>query len=260
MTVEYKGSGDPQRSLTLLWRDKRQTARGPKPGLDIDAIVGAAIEIADSEGLTAVTMRGIARRLSVGAMSLYTYVPGKAELLDLMVDQVYGESPMSATETLTWRERLETRAWEDWRLYQRHPWVLQVSEARALLGPNEIARLELTLRSVDGIGLSGREMIRVVTLVSSFVRGLAQVAVDAARVAERSGVTDRQWWEARAPILDLYFDPSRYPTLAHLNLEHESSAPHDEPEDSLRLVGESFEFGLGRILDGIDAFLDRGHG
>lgn len=257
MTVEYKGSGDPERSLALLWRTRREPTRGPKPSLDIDDIVAAAIDIADSEGLPAVTMRRIAQRLNVGAMSLYTYVPGKAELLDLMLDQVYGDQPLHDVEAESWHSRIEACAREDWSLYQRHPWVLQVSEARALLGPNELARFERALRSVANVGLSGREMVFVVNLVASFVRGAAQVSIDSARAADQTGLTDQQWWAARSPILDLYFDASRYPTLADINLEREKDPVCDAPEESVRLVWESFEFGLDRILDGIEALLHR---
>ena len=84
--TEYGGSGDPERSLELLWRVRQPSSRGPKPKLDLDQIVSVAIELADEEGLAPLSMRKVAERLGVGTMSLYTYVPGKAELIDLMID------------------------------------------------------------------------------------------------------------------------------------------------------------------------------
>ena len=257
MTAEYKGRGDPQRSLALLWRGQREPTRGPKPALAVEQIVATAIEIADAEGLPAVTMRRVAEYLRVGAMSLYTYVPGKAELLDVMLDEVYGEERVPDDASGDWRARLEAHAHADWALYQRHPWVLQIAEARSLLGPNEIAKFESALQAVAGLGLTGREMVSVVSLITSYARGAAQVAIDAARAAELTGVTDAQWWEARAPVLDEYFDPSRYPTVASVDLEGGFDPAIDGVEYHQQLALESFEFGLQRVLDGIAVFVQQ---
>src|SRR5215218_9985909 len=134
MATEYSGRGDPARSMALLWGTQKPPTRGPK------------------------------HRLSVGAMSLYTYVPGKAELLDVMLDTVLGELAAPDGGAEGWRAKLELSAREHWALYHRHPWVLQVSGARALLGPNETAQFEATLRAVSGVGLTGKEMVLVVSL------------------------------------------------------------------------------------------------
>ena len=87
-TTEHSGSGDVSRSLELLWGLGERPSRGPKPGLTLDRIVTAAVAVADAEGLGALSMRRVATDLGVGTMSLYRYVPGKAELLDLMLDKV----------------------------------------------------------------------------------------------------------------------------------------------------------------------------
>jgi AcrR family transcriptional regulator len=257
MTTEYSGRGDPERSLALLWGTRKSPTRGPRPGLSVERIVRAAIEVADAEGLAALSMRRVADRLGVGAMSLYTYVPGKAELLDVMLDTVLGEvaEPDGAAEG--WRARLEARAREDWALYQRHPWVLHVSGARAVLGPNETALFESAVHTVAGIGLAGREMIAVVSLVARYVRGAAQGALEAALAARHTGVTDDQWWAAREPIFDQYFDPDRYPTLVSV---HQSGAfdPREGDADyTLQQALDDFEFGLQRVLDGVEAFIRR---
>src|SRR5688572_27806436 len=83
------GEGDPARTLALLWRRAERGTRGPRPKLSVDAVVDAAIALADEAGLQAVSMRTLAGRLGVSAMTLYTYVPGKAELLDLMLDALW---------------------------------------------------------------------------------------------------------------------------------------------------------------------------
>lgn len=257
MTVEYKGRGDPQRSLALLWRARREPTRGPKPSLSIDEIVAKAIEIADRSGLASVTIRRIADELKVGTMSLYTYIPGKSELLDLMLDTVFGEGRAQPPENANWREQLMIHAHNDWDMYLRHPWMLQVSDARSLLGPNEIDLIEAGLKAVTGLGMTGREMVSTVTLVSNFVRGAAQLAVDAASAAEQTGVTDEQWWQAREPLLLEYFDADRYPTIATVDLDGGFLPSGDENSYTLQLAVEDFAFGLERILDGIEVFISR---
>lgn len=255
MTMDYTGRGDPARTMALLWGAQKSPTRGPRPGLSVERIVRAAIEVADADGLGALSMRRVAEQLGVGTMSLYTYVRGKAELLDVMLDTVLGELVEPDSAPGGWRERLELRAREDWALYHRHPWVLQVSPTRALLGPNELALYESALHAVSGTGLSGREMVLVVSLVSGYVRGAAQGAVEAARAEQRTGQSDEQWWAAREPLLDQYFDADRYPTVKAIDQEGAFDPPEDSAEYNLQHALDTFEFGLLRVLDGIDAFV-----
>src|SRR5688572_32372830 len=108
--TEYASRGDHRRTMELLWGRGEPATRGPKPALEVATIVRTAIELADAEGLAAVSMRKIGERLGRSAMALYTYVPGKAELLDLMLDTVYGEQPVPDAATLGWRTAAETLA------------------------------------------------------------------------------------------------------------------------------------------------------
>jgi len=255
MTTEYSGRGDPARSMALLWGTQKSPTRGPKPGLSVQQIADTAIQVADAEGLAALSMRRVAVELGVGTMSLYTYVPGKAELLDVMLDTVLGEVARPDGVAGGWRAKLEAYARELWAHYHRHPWVLGVSGVRALLGPNETALFEATLQAVSGIGLSGREMLHVVTLVGEFVRGAAQRAVEAAQAAQHTGVTDQQWWADREPIFEKYFDASRYPTLVSLDREGAFQQPAGGLDYNLQNAVDSFEFGLRRVLDGIQTFV-----
>jgi AcrR family transcriptional regulator len=249
MGTEYSGSGDPARSLALLWRTREQTGRKGRPELGVDRIVRAAIEVADAAGLGALSMRRVADQLGVGTMSLYTYVPGKAELLDVMVDTVYGETLRPWDPALDWRARLEAIARDGWALYQRHPWLLQVATSRPPLGPNATAKYEYELRAVEGLGLTDIEMDAVVTLVGGFVHGAARGAVEAAQAARDTGMTDEQWWRAHAPLLEKVMDASRFPVAARVGTTVGTAfqaAYHAE---------HAFEFGLGRLLDGIEALL-----
>lgn len=127
------------RSIELLWGTRGPRTRGPKPGLTVEGIVAAAIELADADGLESLSMRRVAERLGVGTMSLYRYVPGKAELLDVMVDRVNTETERPGDVAGGWRGRLEQIARENRRLFERHPWLLQVFPGRPPLGPGIIA-------------------------------------------------------------------------------------------------------------------------
>ena len=259
--TEHAGRGDPRRSLELLWGVAEPPARGPKQGLSVDGIAAAAIALADAEGLDAVSMRRVADRLGKSAMALYTYVPSKAELLDLMLDRVQAESATTYPLDAGWRPAVEAWARDGWAFYERHPWVLQVSGARATLGPNDFAQYEALCRLFDGIGLSGVEIARSVGVLSSFVRGAAKAVSDARAAEQETGVSDDDWWNARAPLLeqiqaDLWDE--RYPTLKRMSEEH-AFDQLDRPDDTTPYLVQDaldvFEFGLQRILDGIEAYI-----
>jgi AcrR family transcriptional regulator len=245
----YGGRGDPVRGMELLWRDGAKTrGRGPKPGLTVERIVTAAVEIADADGLAALSMRRVAERLGVGTMSLYTYVPGKAELTDVMFDTVLGEQgPLWAD---TWRERLELIARANLEMYRRHPWLLAVmANSRPPLGPNSIANYDRDLRAVEGIGLSDLEMDSVVTMVYVYVQGAARTAIEAATTEPATGVSDQEWWDTYAPLLEKVFDPEKYPLAARVG------AAAGETYQSAYDPEHGFRFGLARLLDGVEAMI-----
>ncbi len=248
---EYSGVGDPTRSMQLLWGVQERPKRGPKPRLTVEEITLAAITLADSEGLEAVSMRRVGEQLGVTAMSLYSYVPGKAELLDLMVDRVYGEVPPALTgePSDSWRDRVEHIARDARALYLRHQWLLQVATARPVLGPNAIARYDRWLRAIDGLGLSDLDMDLIVTMVGDYVHGSVRTAVEAAQAEQRTGMTDLQWWEAHAPLLEKVVDWTLFPTATRVG--ETVGELYQAPVDPER----TFEFGLQRVLDGIELYL-----
>jgi AcrR family transcriptional regulator len=249
MSIEFSGGGDPVRSLALLWRTQERTGRNTRLDLSVDRIVRVAIEVADADGMAALSMRRVAERLGVGTMSLYTYVPGKAELVDLMLDTAFGETSRPDDVPGGWRARLEQIARENWALYRRHPWMLEVGVTRPPLGPNVCAKYEYELRTVASLGLTEIEMDSVVALVTGHAEGAARRAVEASGAERASGMTDRQWWGAHAPMLDQLIDPGRYPTAAAVGAA--VGAAHGTAYDP----AHNFEFGLRRILDGIEALV-----
>jgi AcrR family transcriptional regulator len=243
-----------RRGMEALWNLRVPSGRGPKQGLTVDGIAEAGVALADAGGLEAVSMRRVADRLGVGTMSLYTYVPGKQELLEVMLDRVYGEPDGPVTHADGWRAALEAHARTDWELYQRHPWVL-ATHVRAVLGPNELDRYERALQRVDGIGLTGREMSAVASLVGGYVASAAGVVAEARSAPERTGLTDDEWWTARSAILDQIWDPERWPVATRIDTEggFEGDGPTTSYLENEALT--DFEFGLQRVLDGIEALV-----
>ncbi|MFE6051535.1 TetR/AcrR family transcriptional regulator C-terminal domain-containing protein [Kitasatospora sp. NPDC056446] len=285
MTV-YAGQGDAHRSLALLWgapEEPRTGRSGPKPGLSVDAIVSAGIAVADAEGMAALSMRAVGERLGRTAMALYTYVPGKAELLDLMHDRALAELPAAllAASPATppagapatppagppagcpagcpagrpagdppaedWRAAVTAWAEELYACYLRHPWVLQVSQARPVLGPAELGAMEALLRALRPAGLAPGRLRGAVAALWQFVRGVAAATADARSAAAATGVADEEWWTARSAQLAVLAPDfaERFALLSELQ-----SAGGGPPEDSNR---EAFEAGLAVLLDGVAA-------
>ena len=256
MAPEYAGRGDAVRSMELLWGRTAPGARGPKQGTDLESVVRAAIEIADADGLDAVSMRRVAERLGLGTMSLYTYVPGKGELLDLMLDTVYGEQLAEPMEDgASPRQSLETIARRAWDFHHRHPWTLYIASSRAVLGPNETAAFEVSLSAAAGLDLPARDIVAVIDAISMFVRGAARDAVEAADAERVTGMTEMEWWTARDAILTAKMGAATYPTLGRLEAEGAFAVPDDTPNYNLRFILDDYEFGLQRLLDGIDAYV-----
>lgn len=247
MGTEMSGRGDPARTMALLWRTAQPPARGPERGLGVDRIVAAAVDLADADGLAALSMRRIADRLGVGTMSLYTYVPAKAELIDLMLDAVYGEVAGAGAPGGGWRAALERVARENWDLCHRHPWLPYVAVGRPLAGPNETAKYEYELSAVEGIGLTDVEMDAVVRLVLGHVHASVRAALEKAQLERRTGLSHAQWWREYAPMLEQFFEPGAFPLAARV--AEAVGVTFDAAFDPTH----TFEFGLQRILDGVEA-------
>ncbi|MEU3171492.1 TetR/AcrR family transcriptional regulator [Streptomyces sp. NPDC007000] len=242
--TESSGSGDITRTLHLLWDTGRRPSRGPKPGLTLDRVVEAAVEVTDREGLGALSMRRIATELGTGTMSLYRYVPGKAELLDLMLDRVQRPSEDPADLGAgDWRSALEALGRATLALYRRHPWLLEVNQSRPILGPSALDGMEKVLTRIKPMNLSDPELVSAIVMIDGYVVGAARTQLYGAEAEHRSGLTDAQFWEAQRPALEKAMLSGRYPVLASLS------------EDTFGSDFDHFEFGLQRILDGLEVFV-----
>ncbi|QGK68208.1 TetR family transcriptional regulator [Allosaccharopolyspora coralli] len=245
MTSEHSGSGDLNRSLELLWDGKEPATRGPKPGTTLNEIVDAAVALADRDGLSALSMRKVATELDVGTMTLYRYVPGKGELLDLMLDRVarLGEDA-ERQRGKDWRTTMEFVARGNWELFFEHPWLLQVNQSRPLLGPNALAGMEFALEGLDGLGLSGRDKISILMAVEHVVTGTARTYVLQNQVIADTGISDEEFWAAQVPILERVMGTGDYPQLAALD------------DDSFSIEAtEAMEVALRAVLDGLEGFI-----
>ncbi|MBZ4322036.1 TetR/AcrR family transcriptional regulator C-terminal domain-containing protein [Streptomyces huiliensis] len=255
------GQGDPTASMTLLWgRAEARSGRrapGPKPGLTVDAIVEAAIAVADEAASAAgLSMRTVAERLGCSSMALYTYVPGKAELLDVMYDRVHAELPTGRSPGEDWRSEVTAWASDLKAFYLRHPWVLQVSYARPVLGPHEQAVLEALLRALSGAGLRAGTLRAVVSSLLHFVQGAARTAAETRRAAAVTGVSDQDWWGTRVTLLnELAPDfADRFPLSTRLASSQSPLAGDEDPADAWeRETDDVFAAGLAVLLDGIEA-------
>ncbi|WP_067970339.1 TetR/AcrR family transcriptional regulator [Nocardiopsis trehalosi] len=240
--TDERPSADPTPALELLWGTRARPRRGPRQGLTLDRVVGAAVELADAEGAAAVSMRRVAARLGVGAATLYTYVPGRTELCALMLDAVIGRGPLPHEHPGGWRAGTEAWAREDWAVYRRRPWVLRLADQRTVPGPNFLAWYDSAVRLLEGTGLDGAERLTVVEMVDGYVRGLARSSVDAAETELRTGVSEREWAAATDRFLEREVDFGRYPALAAAMVDGAPPTPEDV-----------FAAGLRRLLDGIEA-------
>lgn len=242
MSDERSGSGDIQRTLQLLWDPDSASERGPKRSLSVLTIVDRAVAMADESGLDAVSMRTIAAQLGVGTMTLYRYIPTKAELLDLMLDRV--NRPTNVTVPGDWRSGLEHMGRELWRLYTTHPWVPQVDQARPVLGPNAVRALDSVLGALRDSGLTDREKIATTATIDSFVSSLARTANSSTSAENRTAVTHAEFWQSQESSLVAAMESGQFPHMAALS--------EDAFDASME---ETFEFGLQRILDGVDVLL-----
>jgi len=247
------GAGDPARTLRLLWRDPAASPRrGPRQGLTIDEVVAAATALADAEGLDAVTMRRVASQLGVVPMTLYTYVPGKAELLDLMLDAAYQAMPRTATAGQPWRQRVTEVASENRALFGSHPWAAAVTTSRPPLGPGLIAKYDHELHAFDGLGLDDIQMDAALTHLLGFVQAWASTAADARATRLGTGLDEEQWWAVSGPVLRTVLDPGAYPLAARVGTAAGTAQRGAyDPEHAYR-------FGLQMILDGLAALIGAG--
>jgi AcrR family transcriptional regulator len=242
VTEQLPGTPEGRRVVDLLWAPAQQPpVRGPRPRISLADVVAAGVAIADAEGLPALSMRKVASRLGVGVMSLYTYVPGRSELVELMIDRVYGEHQIPDPQ-LPWRQRVEQWARETWRIYSAHPWLLDYNMARLPIGPSVLDASEALYAALGDAGFDGAENVAIFNLINWQLLGAARSMISDADQARHTGVSAEAYWDSRASFWGTYFDWNRYPKMAAIW----QAGGFDDP------AGWDFERMLDRLLSGIE--------
>ena len=239
------GTEQGRRILELLWEPPAAApSRGPKPKIGLEDVIATGVTIADADGLANLSMRKVATRLGVGAMSLYTYVPGRDELLELMVNLVHAELELPADD-LPWRTSVEQQVGERWRMYERHPWLLDLNMARMPIGPHVLDADEALYAAVFRAGLRGSDVVSTTNLIIWQLLGAARSQIVESDEARRTGTPAEAYWDSPASFWHTYFDYRRYPTMATV---WEAGGFDDDQ-------AYAFDRMLSRLLDGLEASL-----
>lgn len=208
----------------------------PRPSLTRELVLRAAVDLADGEGIDALTMRRLGVELGVEAMSLYKHVPNKEGILDGMVELVIGEIEVPATD-LDWKSAMRQRAISARETLGRHPWALGLLESRGSAGPTTLRYLDSVIASLRKGGFSVEMATHAFWLLDSYIYGhvIQELSIPfdtPDQIAESAGAMLRQ------------MHPDDYPHLAELSVEHTMTAGYNFEDE--------FEFGLDLILDAID--------
>src|SRR6201995_2933976 len=175
-------------SVAAAWGVRDRPHKGPKPALSLARIVDAGVRVADSEGLDAVSMGRVAALLDTAPMSLYRHVSSKDELVRLMVDAAWGDSPGPLLPGEDWRAGLSRWAWGFRASLQRPPWAARLPISGLPIMPREIAWFEDALSCLAGTGLTEARKASVILLLSGYVRNLAATEADIAAAVAASGL------------------------------------------------------------------------
>ncbi|MBE1484953.1 TetR/AcrR family transcriptional regulator [Plantactinospora soyae] len=257
MSVERGGGGDPVRTLALLWSTQPSAgrpgstgrpARGRPPRLTLAQIRLAAVAVADRDGLAAMSMARVAEEVGVGTMSLYTYVPGRAELVELMVDSVLSERNLPGPDDVRpagWRARIGLYAERTRAMYLRHPWLREVSTVRPPLGPGLLAQQEYLLAALADTGLPARRRVAAADAIVTFVDAAAGRQAESDQAERATGQSTDDWWSERNSFWEDHFDVERYPAMTR-------TWEADGFVGTTEAMLDAYEFGLRLLLDGIE--------
>jgi len=207
-----------------------------RPKLSRRRVVDAAIELADDIGVESLTIRKLAERLDVGAMTIYHHVPSKEGIIDGMVEYVFRqiEKPQAGQD---WKTAMRRRCVSAREVLKRHPWAAPLMESRPTPGPENMSHHDAVIGSLRDGGLSIQMTAHAYAILDSFIYGFAfEEAILPSGGGEGFGEIAKQIAE--------HFPADDYPHLAELTLEHVLKPGYD--------FGDSFEFGLDLIIDGLD--------
>ncbi|MGW1890331.1 TetR/AcrR family transcriptional regulator [Streptomyces sp. NPDC002004] len=225
----------------LVWERPEPPNRPVPAPLNRERIVRAAIQLADVDGLEAVSLRKVATALGVGPMRLYSYIASKEELLDLMVDAVHAEiRPVGDG----WREVLRSLAETTRQAAHEHEWLADLLGGRPQLGPHALARGEAVIAALDGVDVDA--IMPVVTAVDAYVIGAVRREIAERRAERATGMDEKRWQASLGPYLERTFATGRFPALARVVRD----AAHLDADHTFRI-------GLDFLLDGIEARISR---
>lgn len=243
-------SDRPPSALERLWRPD-ELDRSPRLGLSLERVVQSGVELADGDGLAAVSMKRVAERLGFTTMSLYRYVTSKDELLLHMHDTVWQPPPGLDAPHDGWRTRVQRWTWEQHLIMQRHPWLDDVRFIERAGTPSQIAWMDLGLRALTGAPLTEYQKVAVLLLLGGYVSSQARLestAVEGAR-QELLGKPG-QATEVFGELLRTVVSADQFPAL-HAAVGGGAFAAVEDPTYA------PFEFGLDLMLDGIDELMKR---
>ncbi len=216
---------------------RRSAEAASRAPVNRERALEAALAVADSEGIEAVTMRRLARELGVEAASLYHYVDGKEQILDGLVDVVAAEIELPK-QSADWREAISQRAHHTRAGLRRHPWSVSLMASRTSPGPATLRLLETGIRCFREGGFSVPLAAHAVSTVDSYVHGfvLQEVNLPFRDESELAAMT--------TAIMET-FPASEFPYLFELTVEHVLQPGYD--------YGKEFDTGLAVVLNGVAA-------
>lgn len=232
------------RGVALAWGVAANPQRGPKREMSVELIVDAAVEIADADGLGAVSMAAVAARLGYTPMSLYRYVSAKEDLVLLMQEEATG-LPSDATRTAEgWRDRLQALYREQVQRYLEHPWVLDVPINGSPTTPNSAAWMDAGLHALADTPLTHAERLSVMLLVTGHARWTGMVLAGYARVERDRKVDDVEIARSEDALFRQLITADAYPDL---RAAIEAGVFLDD--------ADPFAFNLGLSLDGVAGYI-----
>jgi AcrR family transcriptional regulator len=238
---------DLRRRSQLLWEDRSRPTRGPKPALTPDDVVQAAIEIADEEGLAALTMQAVSAKLGFTTMAVYRYFPNKEALFDAIVDAGLGLPPQPPDQRGDWRAELTQWAHAKRAMLIARPWLAELPFVAAPHGPNWLAWLEAVVDSLSVTSLNEADKGQMLSILDGYTRGASDTSISLARARAR-GISEQEWAAAVGADLGRAIGDPRFPKFAALITAPSVGRP--------RTLEESFDFGLQRVLDGIELYIN----
>lgn len=247
MDASVRVDAELRRRSELLWDDRSVSTRGPKPTLTPDEVVRAAMEIADEGGIAAVTMQAVSARLGFTTMAVYRYFPSKETLLDAIVDAGLGRPPVPTGARGDWRAEVVQWARAERAMLCARPWLAELPFVAAPHGPNWLRWLEALCAPLSRTGLSAADVGQILSVIDAYTRGASDTAISLARARSR-GTTDAEWAAAVGADLGRAIGDPRFPTFSALLTTPSDGKP--------RTLDQSFEFGLERVLDGVQLYID----